>query len=121
MYQGIVFGIAAVLCAGILLLFKGRDKEKFNTVLKALAVAFYAVGFFRFFLSDSFIYVINGGWFESVKHENHDFLQSILRWGFSINYAVLPVAVFLRNQTYNRSLIRVQPNRISPHPFFKLW
>ena len=100
MYQGIVFGIAAVLCVGILLLFKGKDKEKFNIVLKALAVAFYVVGFFRFFLSDSFIYVINGGWFESVKHEKSDLLQSILRWGFSINYAVLPVAVFYKDRFF---------------------
>lgn len=100
MYQAIVFGIAALLSAGILLLFKGKNTEKFNILLKGLAVAFYVVGFFRFFLSDSFIYVINGGWFENVKYENPDFLQSILRWGFSINYAVLPMAVFYKGRFF---------------------
>ena len=94
MYQAIVLCIAAALSAGILLLFRNKDKNKFNTVLKVLAVVFYAVGFCRYFLSDSFIYVINGGWFEDVKYENPDILQSILRWGHSISYAVLPIAVF---------------------------
>ena len=94
MYQAIVFGIAALLSAAILLLFRGKHKDKFNIILKGLAVAFYIVGFCRYFLSDSFIYVINGGWFEDVKRETTDILQSILRWGHAISYAVLPIAVF---------------------------
>ncbi len=100
MYQAIVFCTAALLCAVLLLLFRGKDKAKFNIILKVLAVALYIVGFCRYFLSDSFIYVINGGWFENVKYENSDILQSILRWGFSINYAVLPMAAFYKGRFF---------------------
>ena len=53
MYQGIVFAVAMLLCALILLLFKGREKRSFDIFLKCLTVLFCAVGFFRFFLSDA--------------------------------------------------------------------
>lgn len=95
MYQLIVFLSAAILTALLMLLLRGRQTLRLN-ILKGLVVLFCTVGFVRLFLSDSFLYVINGGWFGEKYLETTDVLQSILRWGYYTNYAVLPVAVFCK-------------------------
>ena len=100
MYQAIVFSAAAILSALILFLFKGKDVKKFDIFLKCFTVAFCAVGFFRFFLSDAFIYVINGAWFEEEYHDKIDILQTILRWGYYTSYSVLPMAVFFNSRFF---------------------
>ena len=94
MYQAIVFLSAALFVAATLFLFRKKDNSKFDLFLKIFTVAFCAVGFFRFMLSDSFIYVINGAWFNGEHYKSTDVLQSILRWGYYTCYAVLPMAVF---------------------------
>ncbi len=93
MYQAIVFVCGALIAALVLLLFRKNEKTR-RGALKILTLIFCAVGFFRFFLSDAIIFVINGGWYEGVRYEQTDILQIILRWGYFTNYAVLPVAVF---------------------------
>ena len=100
MYQAITFGIACLLSAGILFLCRGKNANRLSTILKIFAVAFYAMGFFRFFFTDGFIFVINGGWFSGVRYETTDILQSVLRWGFAVNYAVLVVAVFYESRFF---------------------
>lgn len=100
MYQAIVFIAAAVLSLGIVLIFRNQNNKIFDKVFGALVLLYCAVGFFRGYLSDSFIYVINGGWFETVYYEKNDFLQSILRWGYNASYAVLPMAVFYKGRFF---------------------
>lgn len=97
MYQIVTFLVAAAISAGVLLSFKGRDKAQLNTLLKCLTVLFCAVGFFRFLLSDAFIKVINSEWHSGVRT---DLLQSVLRWGYYINYSVLPMAVFYKSRLF---------------------
>ncbi|MBQ9750668.1 MAG: YwaF family protein [Clostridia bacterium] len=99
MYQAMVFLCGAVIAAIVLLLFRKNEKTRRN-VLKILTVVFCAIGFFRFFLSDSIILVINGGWYEGVYYDQTDFWHMILRWGYYTNYAVLPVAVFCESRLF---------------------
>ena len=100
MYQAIVFSLAAVTCAIVLLLFKGKEERRFDLFLKFLTVLFCAVGFFRFFLSDSFVYVINGAWLNGVYYDQTDLLQTILRWGYYTSYSVIPMAVFFNSRFF---------------------
>ena len=100
MYQATVFSLAVLLTAAILFLYRKKDDSKFNIFLKVFTILFCAVGFFRFMLSDSFIYVINGGWFNGVHYKKTDVLQSVLRWGYYTNYAVLPMAVFYNSRFF---------------------
>ena len=100
MYQAIVLGISALLCVGVLLIFKNKEEDKFDKLLKVLTVVYCTVGFFRFFLTDAFIYVINGGFFEEVKYTRTDILQSIIRWGYYVNYSAIPVAVFYKGRFF---------------------
>ena len=99
MYQLVILLSAAIICAEVLLLFAKHERGRHN-VLKALTVVFCTIGFVRFFLSDSIIFVINGGWFEGVHYEATDFAQIILRWGYYTNYAVLATAVFTNNRFF---------------------
>ena len=100
MYQAIVLGLSALLCAGVLFLYKNKEEEKFDKLLKLLTLVYCTIGFFRFFLTDSFIYVINGGFFELVKYTKTDILQSIIRWGYYVGYSAIPVAVFYNGRFF---------------------
>ena len=100
MYQAIVIGIAALLSLALLLIFKKTEDDKFRQILGAVVIIYCALGFFRGFLSDSFLYVINGGWFENVFFEKTDVLQTVLRWGYGLCYAALPVAVFYKSRFF---------------------
>lgn len=99
MYQALVFLSAAVMSTLILLLFRKNEVAR-DRALKILVVIFCTVGFFRFFLSDSILYVINGGWFEGSYYDKTDIFHMILRWGYYTNYAVLPVAVFCKSRLF---------------------
>ena len=57
MYSAIVFLAAIFITALSLLLFWKRSDRAFGIFLKTLTFVFCGVGFFRFMLSDSFIYV----------------------------------------------------------------
>ena len=96
MYQGIIIGTVLILLAIVLLVFRKKSDDSFNIFLRIVTVLFLVVGFFRFFLSDSFINDIN----YDAEIEKIDFLQVILRWGYYLNYAVLPMAVFFKNRLF---------------------
>ncbi|MBR4419397.1 MAG: hypothetical protein IKT32_00800, partial [Clostridia bacterium] len=100
MYQIITFLTTILLTGATLLIFRKKSDGAFNVFLKIITLIFCAVGYFRFFLSDAFIYVMNGAWFENVYYETSDYLQTILRWGYFINYAVLPMAVFFDTRLF---------------------
>ena len=93
MHQAIIFSLAAVLAVLPTYFLRARPEGR-RLTLKILVFTFCTVAFLRFFLSDAFLYVLNGAWFESVKYETTDVLQSILRWGYYTNCAILPMAVF---------------------------
>ena len=99
MYQALIFSCAVLICA-FTLFFLRKNKKRCGTVLKILTIAFCTIGFVRFFLSDSIVFLINGGLFEGTYYENHDYLNVIVRWGYYINYAVLPVAVFCESKLF---------------------
>ena len=99
MYQAIVFISALVIAATVLIAFRNlRDASL--VMLKALTVIYCSIAFVHLLLSDSFIFVINGGWFYGVKYEATDYLQMILRWGYYTNYAVLSMAVFCEGRFF---------------------
>lgn len=100
MYQAIVFSSVAILCAVVLLLFRGKEERKFDVLLRALTLAFCAIGFFRFFLSDAFVYVINGAWLDGVYYDKTDVFHSIMRWGYYTSYTVIPMAVFFKSRFF---------------------
>lgn len=96
MYQGIVFGTTLSLIIIALLIFRKLNIERFNVFLKITTIVFLLVGFFRFFLSDSFIDSVNSG----IIFDNVDLSQTILRWGYYLNYAILPMSVFFKNRLF---------------------
>ena len=100
MYQAIIFSISAFITALCVLLFWKRSNRAFQRFLKIATSAFCAVGFFRLMLSDSFIYVINGGKFNGTYYETTDYLQTVLRWGYYLNYVVLPMAIFFDSRLF---------------------
>ena len=100
MYQATVFSAVALLYAMVLCLFKNRKESSFNNFLKCLTLLFCALGFFRFFLPDAFVYVINGAQEGNTYYDTTDVLQSILRWGYYICYSVLPMAVFYESRFF---------------------
>lgn len=104
MYQSIAFLGTIVLTLISLLVINKKDKA-FSIYLKIVTIVFCAIGFFRFMLSDSFIWVINGGYYSGTYYKSIDVLQSILRWGYYLNYAVLPMAVFFNNRIFRNIAI----------------
>ena len=100
MYQGIVFGAVALLATIIILSFHKVDEKKFDIFLKVVTVLFCGVGVFRYFLSDGFIFAINGGWYGGIYHDKADFWHAVLRWGYATAYSVLPMAVFFKGRFF---------------------
>ena len=100
MYQIITFASTILMVILILLIFRKKSDKTFSTFLKVLTVLYCVIGFFRFMLSDSFVYVINGGFFNNKWYDEQDILQSILRWGYYISYSVIPMAVFFKNRLF---------------------
>lgn len=100
MFQAIIFSASAlIICAAVIAAKKGRI-ENLNRFTKIAAVIFCVLGFFRYFLSDSFVFVINGASFNGTYYDVTDVLQSILRWGYYLNYTILPIAVFYDSRLF---------------------
>lgn len=93
MYSALIL-LGAANLALLLLCLSVRHPKLRSAFGKILAVTLLLVGTSRLFFSDSFIYVINGGWFEDTYYETQDVLQLVLRWGLSLATTVLPMAVF---------------------------
>ncbi len=100
MYQAIVFSAAALAVLLISFLYKNREEKSFKLLLKIITVAFCVIGFFRFMLSDSFVWMINGGFYGAVYYDRTDVLASLLRWSYYISYSVLPMAVFFKTRLF---------------------
>jgi len=92
MYALITLALAAII---IFIFTYASDKKLIKNpelILKAMSVALCVMGIFRFYLSDSFVKNIS---------DVVDPLQSFLRWGYHIGYAMIPMSVF-----FNSRLIR---------------
>lgn len=100
MYPSIVLLMSVLVVVLALLVFLRKSNDIFNKFLKVVTVAFCAIGIFRYFLSDSFIYIINGASFNGVYYKQTDVLQTILRWGYYLNYVVLPMAIFFNSRLF---------------------
>ena len=100
MYQGIIFGAVALLATVILLSFRKVDDRKFDIFLKTLTVVFCAIGAFRYILSDSFVFAINGGLYRGTYYDSPDFWHAVLRWGYFTTYSVFPMAVFFKGRFF---------------------
>lgn len=99
-YQGIVFLTSIFFVLAFYFLSRKSEDKKWRLWLKIFTVLFCAVGFFRFMLSDAFIWVINGSFYSGVFYDKVDILQSIIRWGYYLSYSVLPMAVFFDNRLF---------------------
>ena len=100
MYPTIVFLTSLFFILLLLWIFHKKQDGTFNKFLKILTIIFCVVGFGRLFLSDSFIYIINKGVFLGTYYDTTDILQTILRWGYYLNYAVLPMAIFFDSRLF---------------------
>lgn len=98
-YFAITLALAALFVLGFWLISK-KYPQKFNNIFKGAVLAFCAIGFFRLMLSDSFMFVINGGYYDEIFYDATDPLQSVLRWGYFLNYAVLPTAIFFESRLF---------------------
>lgn len=98
MLQLLTFGTSGALIAAVLLLTRQRPSARAR-IIRALVIAFCAIGFFRQWLADSIYLVIDGGWLYETYYERRDTLQIILRWGYFSAYSVLPAAAFTRSRT----------------------
>ena len=105
MYPAIVLGSAALTVVLLLVLLRGRPRAR-RGIVKTLAVLFFTVAFLRFFLSDIFVYVINGAWHTTGDYiQVTDVLQVVLRWGHFASYAVLPMAAFTESRFFRNVAI----------------
>ena len=100
MYSITILLVAIACVAVVLMCFRKKTNKIFNLFLKISVLFFCAIGIFRYFLSDSFVYVINGAKFNGAFYNKADILQTILRWGYYLNYAVLPMAVFFDSRLF---------------------
>ena len=100
MYSALVLLLAAVATAAMLFFLRSKKMTQFDRVLKVLVVIFCVLGFSRLFLSDAIVFEINGGWYEGIRYEDADVWHVILRWGYFLNYAVLPMAVFYESRFF---------------------
>ncbi|MBR2929755.1 MAG: YwaF family protein [Clostridia bacterium] len=99
MYQAIVFVSALLICLAVLIPLRKREGHR-RLILKGLTVAYFAVCFVHFLLSDAFIFVINDGWFYGVHYDATDYLGLVLRWGYYTSYVCLPMAVFCAGRLF---------------------
>ncbi len=93
---GIVVGaiIPLVLCKNKL------GEKRIDMILKILSISLFACAFFRCFLNDRFIWVINGGTYGESYYKSKDVLQSLLRWGLTFATVVYPCAIFFSKRIF---------------------
>ena len=100
MYQVIILLSAFLSVAVAYFIFSFRQSKGFDTFLKIFTALFCSIGFFRLMLSDSFVFVINGGFYDEVFYDASDVPGALLRWGYYLNYSVLPMAVFFNSRLF---------------------
>ena len=87
-----LFAILLISC-GIFLFKKTTHSAKF---LSIIAIAYFISGIVRMQFSDSFVETVFSG---------ADIAESLVRWGYYIGYAILPLSVFTSNRTFRNIAI----------------
>lgn len=100
MYQIVILLLAFLSVAAACFVFSKRQNKGFDNFLKIFTALFCSIGFFRLMLSDSFVFVINGGYYDEIFYDVSDVPQALLRWGYYLNYSVLPMAVFFNSRLF---------------------
>lgn len=100
MFPLLIFLLMVAASVLLTVLFYKRSEKSFDLLMKILTLLFCTVGFFRYMLSDSFVYVINGGYYDDIFYKATDPLQTVLRWGYYLGYAVLPMAIFFKSRLF---------------------
>ena len=90
MFPFITAALSLLLIVAMLFVFR-RWEGKSELILKCMTVAFCLLGLFRLLLADGFV--------ETVFNFEHP-LETLLRWGYWIGYAVLPMAVFTDSRLF---------------------
>lgn len=119
MERYIIFILTAIFSLICWLVFRGERKKYFAITMKILAIVYIAVVFFRYILSDQFIWVINKGTYNGKYYEETDLLQTILRWGHHLSSVVIVMAVFFNSRLFkNIAIYIVLPFTISTTIFY---
>ena len=100
----VVFLAAIVFTTLVLLVFKSKPELAVDKFLKITTLIFCSMMLFKFMLSDSFVFVINGAVFNGVYYDKTDILQTVLRWGYYLNVVVLPMAIFFNSRLFKNIL-----------------
>ena len=77
-----------LFCLGVFVLSK---KDLCRKYLMVIAAIYFVLGIARMHFSDSFVETVIGG---------ADITESLIRWGYYIGYAILPLSVFTENRTF---------------------
>ena len=109
MFSAIIFVLSALGVFGMLL---ASEKRAFDVIKisKILAVVYCVIGLFRFLLADSFV---------ETALDFSDPLQCIMRWGYYLGYAVIPLSLFFKSPLMrNISLCFTLPMAVLSAVFF---
>ena len=90
MYPYVTAAIALLVIVGLLFVFRKWEGAS-EKILKAMTLAFCVLGLFRLFLYDIYCETAFNG--ELAQ-------QTLLRWGYYISYAVLPMAIFTESRLF---------------------
>ncbi len=98
--------ISAFIAAAVLFWISRRREEKpAELILKGAVIIYLCLSFFRYFLNDAFIWVINGNYYAGTYYDKTDVLQSLIRWGYYTSFVVYPMAVFSRSRFFRNMAV----------------
>lgn len=78
---------------------------KVELLVKILATIYFALGFFRLFLPDDFLLVVNNSYNFTKNFSEVDLFTSILRWGYQTSLVLLPICAFFPRNKYIKRII----------------
>ena len=115
----IIFALTIILVIVSFFVFRGERRKYFGKTMKILAIVYLVVVFFRYMLSDQFIWVINKGSYSGKYFERTDILQTILRWGHHLSSVVIVMAIFFNSRLFkNLAIYFVLPFSVLTVIFF---
>ncbi len=94
-----MFTLLTLLFASLLIccsIFFFNKKELSGKFLSTIAILYFISGIIRMQFSDSFVETVLSG---------ADIVESLVRWGYYIGYATLPLSVFTNNRTFRNIAI----------------
>lgn len=86
-----------------------KDKNKIIMLIKILSISFFVLFVFQLFLNDQFIWVINGGTYGDIYHEQIDIRQSLMRWVQFIVPVFLIISSFFNIRSFKNITLLIVP------------